>query len=169
MRFPGIISLVLLFLLVAVTAQARVERVYHGKLNVNTASAADFTRLPGVGEVIGFRIVKERERRGKFLDTKELKEVKGISARVFEGFRNHVALQGDSNLKVYTDLNTITKPLLLGLPGMSEGEARSILNFRKARGHFEKVEDLLQVPGIDRKRFAELSEWLTVAGKAGGK
>lgn len=165
MRFPGMLSLLVLFLMFTATAHAGVVRVYEGKLNVNTASAADFTRLPGVGEVIGFRIVKEREKRGQFRDTKELKAVKGVSERVYEGFRNYVAIRGESNLKVHIDLNTVTKPLLLGLPGMSEGEARSILNFRKARGGFEKVEDLLQVPGVDRKRFAELSEWLTVAGK----
>lgn len=165
MRLSRMLSLVLPFLLVAVTAHARVVRVYEGKLNANTASAADFTRLPGVGEVIGFRIVKERERRGRFRDSKELIGIKGVSARVYEGFRNYVATEGDSNLKVYIDLNTVTKPLLLGLPGMTEGEARSILNFRKAKGGFEKVEELLHVPGIDKKRFAELSEWLTVAGK----
>ena len=158
------LSVALAFLMVAVTAHAKVVRVYEGKLNVNTASAADLTRLPGIGEVIGFRIVKERERRGAFSETKELKEIKGISERVYEGIRKHVAIQGENSLKVYTDLNTITNPLLLGIPGMSEGEARSILNFRKARGGFENMEELLQVPGIGKKRLAELSEWLTVAG-----
>ena len=158
------LSVILAFLLVAVTAHARVVRVYEGKLNVNTASAADLARLPGIGEVIGFRVVKERERRGAFKETKELKGVKGVSERVYEGIRTHVAIQGENSLKVYTDLNTVTKPLLLGIPGMSEGEARSILNFRKARGGFENMEELLQVPGIGKKRLAELSEWLTVVG-----
>ena len=158
------LTVALAFLLVAVTAHARVVRVYEGKLNVNTASAADLTRLPGVGEVIAFRIVKERDRRGAFRETNELEEIKGVSVRVYEGIREHVAVQGENSLKVYTDLNTITKPLLLGLPGMSEGEARSILNFRKDHGGFEKVGDLLRVPGIGKKRLAELSEWLTVAG-----
>ena len=158
------LSVALAFLLVTVTAHARVVHVYEGKLNVNTASAADLTRLPGIGRVIGFRVIKERERRGAFRETKELKEIKGISERVYEGIRTHVAIQGENSLKVYTDLNTITKPLLLGIPGMSEGEARSILNFRKARGGFEKMEELPQVPGIGKQRLTELSEWLTVAG-----
>lgn len=165
MRFLGMLSLLVLFLVFAGTADARVVRVYEGKLNVNTASAADFTRLPGVGEVTAFRIVKEREKRGQFREAKELREIKGVSARVFEGFRHYLATRGESNLKVYIDLNTVTMPLLLGIPGMSEGEARSILNFRKARGGFEKVEELLQVPGVERKRFAELSEWLTVVAR----
>ena len=157
------LTITLVLLLISVTAYGKVVRVYQGKLNVNTASAADLTRLPGIGEVIGFRIVKERERRGAFKDIRELREIKGVSQRVYEGFREHVAVRGENSLKVYTDLNTITKPLLLGIPGMSEGEARSILNYRKAHGGFEEVEDLLKVPGIGKKRLAELSEWLTVA------
>lgn len=149
--------------LVSHHAEASSLRVYTGSLNINTASSADLTRLPGVGEVIAFRIVKEREQRGKFRDIRRLERIKGISPRVFFGLQQYVATDGPNNLKVYLDLNTVTKPLLLGLPGMSEGEARSILNYRKGRGQFSSVEELRRVPGIDDKRYAELREWLTVA------
>jgi len=71
-------------------------------------------------------------------------------------------LEGESNLRVHIDLNTITRSLLLGLPGMTTGEARSIINYRKARRAFTAVEDLTQVPGIDERRMRELAEWLTV-------
>ena len=166
MRHVGVftlLSICLAILLTTGSASAKVIRVYQGQLNVNRASAADFTRLPGIGEVIGFRIVKERERRGQFTDLKELLEVKGVSPRIYGGFKNYLALQGENNLLVHIDLNTVTKPILLGLPGMSAGEARSIINYRKARGTFLSVEDLTQVPGINEKRMHELSEWLTVA------
>src|SRR6266540_2610406 len=165
MRFMA--RLVSLFVLMSVLnlagAYGKVVRMYVGKLDINAASAADFTRLPGVGEVIAYRIVKEREKLGKFNQSKELQEISGISAHTFEGFKNYLCTEGGSNLRVYTDVNTITKPLLLGLPGMSEGEAQSILNYRKAKGAFVKIDDLLKVPGIDRKRFNELSEWLVVS------
>jgi len=156
------VILMVLFLLSS-HAEARSLRVYTGALNINTASAADLTRLPGVGEVIAFRIVKEREQRGKFRDIRRLERIKGISPRVFFGLQSYVTTDGPNNLKVYLDLNSVTKPLLLGLPGMSEGEARSILNYRKGRVHFASIEELRKVPGIDEKRYAELREWLTVA------
>lgn len=159
-----LVSLTLL-LLAASFCEARSMRVYTGTLNLNTASAADLTRLPGVGEVIAFRIVQDREKRGKFKDIRRLESIKGISPRVFFALQSYVATDGPSNLKVYLDLNSVTKPLLLGLPGMSEGEARSILNYRKARGQITSAEELRKVPGIDEKRYAELREWLTVAGQ----
>ncbi|KAF0218910.1 MAG: DNA uptake protein-like [Geobacteraceae bacterium] len=162
-RLLSCILLSILFIMTVIPAHARIVRVYTGKLNVNTASAADFGRLPEVGEVIAFRIVKERERRGTFKDVRELKSVNGISERVYEELKNYVAVSGENNLTVYMDLNTITRSLLLGIPGMTEGEARSILNYRKAKGRFAGMEELRLVPGINDRRFRELAEWLTVA------
>lgn len=162
-RLLSRILFIILLLITAIPSHARIVRVYTGKLNVNTASAADFGRLPGVGEIIAFRIVKERERRGTFKDVRELKSVNGISSRVYEGLKNYVAVSGESNLSVHMDLNTVTRSLLLGIPGMTEGEARSILSFRKAKGRFARVEELRLVPGITDRRFSELTEWLTVA------
>ncbi len=165
MRLTGVSLLVVLLLsaLLCLPAQAKVVRVFTGKLNINTASSADFTRLPGIGEVIAFRIVKAREAKGAFRDTQELRSVKGVSERVYEGLKKYVAVTGENTLKVHMDLNTITKPLLLGISGMTENEARSILAYRKAIGSFTRVEELKRVPGIDDKRFRELAEWVTVA------
>ncbi|WP_243373565.1 helix-hairpin-helix domain-containing protein [Geotalea sp. SG265] len=162
--FRSLLSLLVVLCVLSAThvASAKVLRTYKGKLNINTASAADFARLPGVGEVIGFHLVKEREQRGHFTAVRDIASVKGITPRVYEAIKGHLALEGESDLQVRIDLNTVTKPILLGLPGMTAGEARSIINFRKNRP-FTSVEDLLLVPGINEKRMHELSEWLTVA------
>ena len=146
-----------------VLAEGKVVRVYTGTLNVNTASAADFARLPGVGEVIGYRIVKAREDRGSYRDIRELKRIKGVSERVYDGFRKYVTTKGDNPLKVYIDVNTVTKSVLLTLPGMSSVEARSILNYRAAYGKMSSLAELKQVPGMTPKRYQELSEHLAIA------
>jgi competence protein ComEA len=138
-------------------------RVYSGKINVNTASSADLTRLPGIGEVLAFRIVKERERRGAFRHVAELKQIKGISSRIFEECKQYISIDGDTTLRSYLDVNSVTKALLLGIPNMSEGEADSILHYRQKAGSFTTIEDLLQVPGITQTRYGELTEWLVVA------
>jgi competence protein ComEA len=158
------VLLILGVLSITHTASARVLRTYTGTLNINTASAADFARLPGIGEVTSFHIVKEREQRGHFTAVKELASVKGISPRKWQAIKDLLAVDGKNDLQVRIDLNTITKPILLGLPRMTAGEARSIINFRKTRS-FTAVEDLLLVPGINEKRMLELSEWLTVVKK----
>ncbi|GAB7026069.1 ComEA family DNA-binding protein [Geotalea toluenoxydans] len=161
--FRSLMSALIVLVVLSFThvASAKVLRTYQGKLNINTASAADFARLPGVGDVIGFHMVKEREQRGRFSAISDITSVKGIKPRIYEVIKGHLTMSGENNLQVRIDLNTITKPILLGLPGMTAGEARSIINFRKSRP-FTSVEDLLLVPGINQKRMRELSEWLTV-------
>lgn len=154
--------MLLLSLVFCGASEAKVERIYSGRLNINSASAADLGRLPGIGEVISFRIIKERERLGRFSDIRQLQGVKGISPRIFSGLKGYVATEGTNDLKVHIDLNSVTRSLLLGLPGATEAEARSILNYRKARGRFVSINELRQVPGIDEKRVTELREWLAV-------
>ena len=158
-----LLLLLAIFLMGQLPAHAGTLRVCTGKLNINTASAADLTRLPGVGEVIAYRIVKEREKRGGFRDILELQRVKGVSKRVYAGFKGYVDTKGENTLKVYLDLNTVTKSLLQGVPGGTAEEARTILNYRKSRGRFVRVDELRNVPGIDSKRYDELAELLTVA------
>jgi competence protein ComEA len=154
----------LLSLLLAATGEARVKRMYTGTLNINTASAADFGRLPRIGEVIAYRIVKAREQKGgQFASVGELRRIKGISERVYTGLKPYVSTTGENDLRVFLDLNTATRSLLLGLPGATAEEARSILNYRRSQGRFIEVEDLHRVPGISDKRYGELAEWLTVA------
>jgi competence protein ComEA len=55
-----------------------------GKLNLNTASLADLQTLPGIGPVIGQRIIDEREQHGPFGSVEELARVEGISSNLVE-------------------------------------------------------------------------------------
>lgn len=52
-------------------------------VNVNTATAADLERLPGIGPVLARRIVEHREARGLFRRLDDLLEVQGIGPKLF--------------------------------------------------------------------------------------
>jgi len=54
------------------------------------------------------------------------------------------------------DLNTAGAAELETLPGVGPATARKILEERSRRGGFRSVRDLLGVPGIGERRFAEL-------------
>jgi competence protein ComEA len=49
-----------------------------GKLNLNTATAAQLDKLPGVGPVLAERIVAYRDSKGGFRSVSELRQVEGI-------------------------------------------------------------------------------------------
>ena len=51
-------------------------------ININTASATDLETLPGIGEVIGQRIVDYRTENGPFASVDQLEDVSGIGPSI---------------------------------------------------------------------------------------
>jgi competence protein ComEA len=60
------------------------------------------------------------------------------------------------------DLNSAGMAELETLPGVGPATARKILEERSRRGGFGSVRDLLRVPGIGERRFAELRDRVRV-------
>lgn len=63
-----------------------------GKLNLNTASAAELETLPGVGPVLAERIVTWRTEHGQFATVDALDAVAGIGAKLLAGLRDSVTV-----------------------------------------------------------------------------
>ncbi|POH73475.1 competence protein ComEA [Arthrobacter glacialis] len=61
-------------------------------INLNTASAADFDALPGVGPVLAQRIVAWRSDHGPFSSVDALDGVSGIGAKLLAGIRDLVTV-----------------------------------------------------------------------------
>ncbi len=58
-----------------------------GKININTATAAELETLPGIGPVLSQRIVDYRKANGPFAATEDIKNVGGIGEVTFEGIK----------------------------------------------------------------------------------
>jgi comEA protein len=61
------------------------------------------------------------------------------------------------------DLNSATLEQLERLPGIGPATAKRILEMREKSGAFRRVEDLLAVRGISRKRLESLRPYVTVS------
>lgn len=59
-------------------------------VNLNSASAEELMRLPGIGEVLAGRIVGYREEHGAFASVEELTQVYGIGAGRLNAIRELV-------------------------------------------------------------------------------
>ena len=62
-------------------------------INLNTASAAELERLPGVGPMLAERIITYREDNGRFRRAEHLMMVRGISDRKFRELRSLVRVE----------------------------------------------------------------------------
>ena len=63
------------------------------KININTASALDLERLPGIGEKRAQDIVAYREEHGPFQSVEELDDVSGIGPGILSGLRDYVTVE----------------------------------------------------------------------------
>lgn len=61
------------------------------------------------------------------------------------------------------DLNSATEKQLEQLPGVGPATAKAIVQFRQKSGPFRRVEDLLAVPRITKKRLEKLRPYVTVS------
>jgi competence protein ComEA len=61
-------------------------------VNINTASAAEFTALPGIGEKTAARIIEYRQKNGPFKKVEELMNVRGIGEKNFLKLKPQLAV-----------------------------------------------------------------------------
>ena len=59
------------------------------------------------------------------------------------------------------NINLCSKDDLISLPGIGEGKAQEILNYRNNQGPFETIEDIMLVPGIGETIFESIKDYIT--------
>ncbi|MEG0441076.1 MAG: ComEA family DNA-binding protein [Oscillospiraceae bacterium] len=72
------------------TPTSHVERI---EININTASAAELTVLPGIGEKRAADIVAYREKHGDFTRKEDLTEVSGIGEATLKGLAEYITVK----------------------------------------------------------------------------
>ncbi len=59
-----------------------------GRVNLNTADVKLLCTLPGIGESRAGDIIAYRQQKGRFIDTKEIMQVPGIKASIYEKIKD---------------------------------------------------------------------------------
>ena len=63
-------------------------------IDINTATAEDFSMLPGIGETLANRIVSYREDNGPFQTLADLLNVEGIGEKKLESILDYITIGG---------------------------------------------------------------------------
>ena len=92
--------MILLVLAGVLAGGALVEAVAAGKdrgnadkrLDLNSASESELTRLPGIGPAIAKRIVEFRQKHGPFKRVEDVLKVRGIGEKSFQKIRDRLTV-----------------------------------------------------------------------------
>ena len=63
-----------------------------GRVNLNTASAAELETLPRIGPALAQRILDWRQANGRFAQASDLLKVSGIGQKLFDGLKDQVVV-----------------------------------------------------------------------------
>ena len=61
-----------------------------GRININTASIAEISDLPGIGETLAGRITEYREKNGDFAEIEDIMNVSGIGEGKFAAIKDYI-------------------------------------------------------------------------------
>lgn len=70
---------------------------------------------------------------------------------------------GSNQRSLMVNLNSATALEIDALPGVGPATAKAIVDYRRSKGKFSKVEELLNVSGIGPAKFAALRDLVTVS------
>lgn len=91
--------LVLALLLVSFSAFSAETKADGPKININTATAADFQQLPRIGPQIAQRIIDFRTENGPFKRVEELMKVRGIGEKLFDQIKDRITVGSEARSK----------------------------------------------------------------------
>jgi competence ComEA-like helix-hairpin-helix protein len=69
------------------------ERTRTQRININTASADELEKLPGIGKALAERIIEHREKFGPFRRPEHLIIVRGISDKRFRALQDMITVE----------------------------------------------------------------------------
>jgi competence protein ComEA len=100
-------------------------------------------------------------RRGDTIES--LVQTAGLSPEADTGkIEIYVPKTGELSQPQMIDLNRAEVWLLDALPGIGEGRAQAIINYRNKNGPFRRIEDLLNVEGIGESTLDRMRDFITV-------
>ncbi|MDB4303980.1 helix-hairpin-helix domain-containing protein, partial [Desulfosarcina sp.] len=134
----------------------------------NTASEDDFTKM-GFNQKLTNSIVNYRSKGGSFRTKEDVKKIYGLSEKDYNILEPYIQLP--ENIVIHTEpvlkdvqieINSADTLDLQQLAGIGPSFAHRIVKYRTMLGGYYKIEQLLEVYGMDSLRYAGIYEHLLV-------
>jgi competence ComEA-like helix-hairpin-helix protein len=134
----------------------------------NTATIDDFVKM-GLPQNLAFSIVNYREKGGVYRTKSDLKKIYNLPGDIFSLLELYIQLpehispiDEPEQFSIQIEINTADTLDLQQIPGIGPSFARRIVKYRNMLGGFYKIEQLLEVYGMDSARYAGIYDKLLV-------
>ncbi len=128
-------------------------------IDINTATAADFKELRGIGESLSARIVKYRNNLGGFTSIDQVGTIYGLE-ETFASIKPKLKLTNTKIKKI--NINTATADELKAHPYIKWKEANLIIQYRKQHGNYKSIKGIMQIRAFKQPFFDKIKDYLTV-------
>jgi len=124
------------------------------KIDFNKASLTDLMSLYGMEEDLAIEI-KEYLQDNIITDCSDLLELESIDEQMLKCWEEHI-----DDMRI--DINNSTKEDLKKIKGIGNKLAKIIFEYKELNGQFKSIEDLKNIEGIGKNKFAQLKSRLKV-------
>jgi competence protein ComEA len=153
-------------------------------ININTAGYEELQEITGVGPAIAQRIIDYRNQNGPFQTIEEIKNVSGIGDVNFEKMKDEITVgnvvlapappppsppppqaspaPSETSIVEKININTAGKEELMTLWRVGSTIADRIIEYRKTRGPFKTIEEIMDVQGIAEGIFDRIKDKITI-------
>ena len=134
------------------------------KIDLNTATKNQLLVLPSIGAAKASALVAWRSANGPFVNVSDVLLVPGLRPADYDAIVDYVkaGVVPSHPGASLVDVNHAGADALITLPGIGEGKARAIVDYREKHGAFHSKEDLIYVPGIGPTTLAGIRDLITV-------
>jgi competence ComEA-like helix-hairpin-helix protein len=131
------------------------EKVFEiNKINFNTATLTDLMTLYGMEEEIALQI-QEYLQDNIITDSSDLLELEVIDEQMIKSWDRNI-----DDMRV--DINSIDKKNLKKIKGIGKKLAKTISEYKDANGYFKNIDELKDIEGIGKNKFAQLKSRLKI-------
>ena len=129
-------------------------------VNINTASAADFQKLKGIGETYSKRIVAYREKLGGFVALEQLREVYGMTDELYNSISANLEIKGEPVRKI--NINTAHFKTLVSHPYIDKNIANAILSYSDFAKTIKSTDELVKQKALSQSDYDKISKYISV-------
>ncbi len=132
----------------------------HQVIDINKADSIQFEQLPAIGTKLSSRIVRYRERLGGFLQTRQLKEVYGVSDSAYNVILPYLKVESGFYPQQIA-INKADYTTLRRHPYMDHEFIKMVLAYRKSHGNFNNKTDMEKIIQLDRSKLEKIMPYLS--------